>query len=276
MRTARTTTPLLPPTAIGLDPSDARRRYRLHTLLMLGLFLLSWTLYLRINLSDMAETIRLARAPQYTATIQAPDQSTGLPVFFWIDRYGAYRYGLGDDEDHYRPGDKVPVREYWTPGCWTWETGEDRSDDVIGMMVCLFLIPAGAAAGYLFHRHGRWTGLMAASRSPAISGQVTGTFRFGHRTLLSVDLQGRTVHVPLMRDQLVAALTSLSALKPVRGGGRFVAFRLVSAGRTVWPSGPYRTRLLPVGAIVGRVLWVCGPPMLTLAVHLFRAPIAPC
>lgn len=122
-----------------------------------------------------------------------------------------------------------------------------------GMVIFLFLVPAGA-----------------------IAGRITGTFRLGHRTLLRVDLQGRTVYVPLMRDQFLAALTSLSALKPVQGRGRFVVFRVSAADRTVWPSGPYRIRLLPAGAIVGRVLWVCGPPLLTLAVHLFRAPIAPC
>ena len=128
----------------------------------------------------------------------------------------------------------------------------------------------------MLFRSRRWKALVGASRSPATAGKVTGSFRLGHRTLLSVDLWDRTVHVPLMRDQFLATLPSLNALKPVRGGGRFVVFRVSGADRTVWPSGPYRIRLLPVGAIVGRVLWVCGPPLLTLAVHAFTAPVMPC
>jgi hypothetical protein len=44
----------------------------------------------------------------------------------------------------------------------------------------------------------------------------------------------------------------------------------------VWPSGPGRRRLVPVAGIVGRLLWVGGPPLLTFAAHLFTTPLTPC
>ncbi|WP_345473611.1 hypothetical protein [Actinoallomurus oryzae] len=275
MRTARTRTPLLPPTAIGLSPATARARYRLHTVLVAGLLLLSWALYLRLNLSDMESTLRLARAPAYTATVQAPAPETHAPTLVWTDKDGAVRYGTADRDDPYRPGERVRVLEYSTFTCWTWETYDDRRDELIGMVLFLFAVPGAAIVGYLIHRRRRWLGVLRAARSSGTEGRVLGTYRFGHRTGLKVDLGDRTVYVPLMRDQFVDALTSLDALRPVRGGGRFVVFRVAAAGRTVWPGGPYRTRFVPVGAIVRGLLWV-GPPLVTLAVHLSTAPISPC
>lgn len=276
----RTRTPLLPATAIGLSPPAARARYRVHTMLMVGLFLVSWAVYLRLNLDAMASSIRLATAPAYTATVRPPDPGTSAPILVWTDDDGAIRFGVADPGDPYRPGEHVRVLEYSSSTCWTWETDNDRGDDLFGMVVFLFALPAGMLAGYLAYRRVRWSGLLGLTLAHRRAGHVTGTYRLGHRTGLTVDVDGRTVYVPLLRDQFVTALPSFDALVPVNPDhGRTMVFRVAGTDRIVWPAGRCRTRLLPVAGIAGvavHVLWVAGPPLLTLAVRLFTAPITPC
>jgi hypothetical protein len=45
--------------------------------------------------------------------------------------------------------------------------------------------------------------------------------------------------------------------------------------RIVWPSGRYRRTLRAIDPIA-RVLFACGPPLLTPVMHFFRAPVPPC
>jgi hypothetical protein len=245
--------------------------------MMVGLFVLSWSLFFRLNLNDVMSSLRLAGATGYTATVEALDPGTDLPVLHWTEADGTDRSGIADPDDDYRLGESVRVLDYSSPACWTWETYDDRRDDLTGMVVFLFAIPGAAIVGYLVHRRRRWLGVLRITRSFRTVGRVMEVYEFGNRKGLKVDLQGQTVYVPLLRDQFVTALTSLDVLEPLAPeGGRIIPFRVSAAGRIVWPGGPYRMRLLPVGVIVSRVLWVCGPPLLTLAVHLFTAPIAPC
>jgi hypothetical protein len=274
---ASTRISLLPPTAVGLSLPTARARYRWHTILMVGLFLLSWALYLRWNLDAMVNTVRLAAAPAYTATVEPPDPGSDLPVLHWTDADGAERYGLPDAADDYRPGEKVRVLEYSAPTCWTWESDQDRQDDVSGMVVFLFVLPAAAIVGYLVHRRRHWLAILRTARSRSTAGQVVALYELGHRKGVKVDMGVRAVYVPLLHDQFVTALTSLDALQ-IRHlpGERFITFHVAGTDRVVWPSGPYRRRLVPVVGIVGRLLWIGGPPLLTFAVHLFTAPLSPC
>jgi hypothetical protein len=44
----------------------------------------------------------------------------------------------------------------------------------------------------------------------------------------------------------------------------------------VWPSGRFRRWMLPVGAIAARVLFLAGPGLLSLVVHLATAPVSGC
>jgi hypothetical protein len=46
--------------------------------------------------------------------------------------------------------------------------------------------------------------------------------------------------------------------------------------RIVWPSGRYRRTLRAIDPITARVLFACGPPLLTPVMHFFRAPVPPC
>ena len=276
-RGASTRIPLLPPTAVGLSLPMARARYRRRTILMVGLFLLSWALYLRWNLDAMVGTVRLAAAPAYTATVEPPDPGSDLPVLHWTDADGVDHYGRPDAADGYRPGTKVRVLEYSAPTCLMWESDQDRQEDMSGMIVFLFALPAAAMVGYLVHRRWRWLAILRVARSRLTAGRVVALYDLGDRKGVKVDMRGSPVYVPLLPDQFVTALTSLDALQ-VRHypNERFITFHVAGTDRVVWPSGPYRRHLVPVAGIVGRLLWVGGPPLLTFAVHLFTAPLSPC
>lgn len=76
--------------------------------------------------------------------MQAPDPETHAPTLVWTDEDGAVRYGTADRDDPYRPGERARVLEYSTFTCWTWETYDDRRDDLIGMVLFLFAIPGAA------------------------------------------------------------------------------------------------------------------------------------
>ncbi|MFD0683611.1 hypothetical protein [Actinomadura fibrosa] len=244
---------------------------------MVGLFLLSWVLYLRLNLDAMVDTVRLATAPEYTATVEPPRPGGDLPVLHWTGAEGVERYGRPDASDGYRPGEKVRVVEYSAATCWTWESDEDQLDDVSGMILFLFVLPAAAITRYLVHRRRHWLAVLRAARAGLTAGQVVALYEFGRRKVVTVDLGTRRVYVPLLNGQFVNALTSLDGLQVQRlPDKRFIAFRVAGTDRVVWPSGRYRRRMVPVADVVARLAWVGGPPLLTLAVHLFTAPLSPC
>jgi hypothetical protein len=270
---------LFPPTAIGLSPSKARARYRLHTAAMVLLFLASWSLFFRLTLNATVNELRLARAPQYTAVVE-PEISGGhghALLLHWTGANGTVRYGTADPEKHYRLGQNVRVLDYSTATCRQWETADTAPVNVGAIVSAIFLIPAAAIIAYVLYRRRWWLSVLRSTKSRRYRGRVTGAYELGHQKGLTVDLDGETVHVPLLRDQYVTALTSLDALKPLwTDEGRAIPFLLPSAGRVVWPAGRYRHRLVPVEAIVGRVLWVGGPSLMALVVHLFQMPISPC
>lgn len=284
VKPASTGIPLLPPTVVGLTPSQARARYLRRTAAVVGLVVIGWLLFFRLTLNDTVGDLRLMRAPRHTAVVEpsAPSADGSRLEMRWTRPDGTEGYGAipAEDQDRYRLGQRVRVLDSATAGCQVWTTVEDQTEAVEAIVVFLLIIPLGAIFSYLVHRYLWWRRLVASTRIPWPAGRVTGVYGFGHRQGLDVEIDGRRVHVPLLGGQFVTALESYRALKPLRahqlssrGGQKVIPFRVEGTDRIVWPSGPYRTVLVPYGAIAVRVLWFGGPALLALLVHISTAPV---
>jgi hypothetical protein len=272
---ASTGLPLLPPTVVGLTVPEARARYRRRTVAMVGLLVVSWLIFVRLNLADIVSDLTLVRSPKYTAVVETDPLRGGL-VLHWREADGSDRYGALEPGDHYTLGQRIRVLDE-TNECGAWTTVDEESGAVPGIVFFFVVLPLGLVTGYLIHRRSWWTDMLASTEGRLARDTVTGVYTFGLRQGLTMEKEGRTVYVPLLHGQLVTVLESLSVLKPCVGlRPKAVAFRVAGTGRVVWPSGPYRRHLVPWGPIALSLLWVFAPSLLALAVHLTAAPVTPC
>ena len=273
---ASTGIPLLPATVVGLTQSDARARYRRRTAAVVGLMVVGWLLFFRLTLNETIGDLNLVQAPRYTAVVEHTAPWTDLSglVLRWSRPDGTEGYGAVEPTDHYRLGQHVRVLEYATADCYEWTTAEEAAGEMWAVVFFLLIVPLGTILCYLGHRFLWWRGVLASTRLRLPAGRVTGVYRFGHRQGLNVELDGRQVHVPLLGGQFVTALESYDALKPLMAQQKnVIPFKVAGTDRIVWPSGPYRTLLVPYGAIAARVLWFAGPALLALLLHVFKAPV---
>lgn len=291
---------MLPSTVVGLTPSQARARYRRRTVAVVGLVVIGWLVFFRLTLNDTVGDLRIMRAPQYTAVVEPTASGTaGSLRMHWTRPDGTEGYGTipAEEQDRYRLGQRVRVLDYASDGCQEWTTVEEQSENVQAGVIFLLFIPLGAILFYLVHRFLWWRRLLASIHDRLPAGRVTGVHRFGHRQGLDVEIDGRRVRVPLLGGQFVTALESYRALKPLRAlqplddqsgaalrshrpftplqvrQQKVIPFRVAGTERIIWPSGPYRTLLVPYGAIAVRVLWFGGPALLALLTHIATAPV---
>lgn len=254
---------------------------------MLGFFLVSWLVFVRLTLKETVLDLRLATAPRHTAVVEQDLTGQNTLILHWTGDNGLPRYGKPDGTEHYAEGQHVAVVEYDGAACWTWTTPDEADTDVRVAGICLAGIPGALVIAYLVRRRRRWQGLLQAAERPpgwGVGGsvlfpqpEIVGWVEPGGRPCLRVRLNGRVGYVPLLRGQFVTTLDPRHDLTPLTAARpNLVVFRVAGTRRVVWPGGRFRRWTPPVGAIVTWVLFLGGPGLLSLVVHLTTAPISGC
>ena len=299
----------LPPAVAGLSAPEARARHRRRTAAVVGLAVLGWLVFFGLTLDATVDELRLMRAPRYTAVVERdPAGSAGHPLYLhWVRSDGTDGYGTIEAADGYRLGRRVRVVEYTSAPCGRWTTAEDAEILPEVVALGLFGVPAAGILTYLYRRRLWWRRLSESAATRRAVGRVTGVRAYGRRQVLDVELAGRTVRVPLLGGQFVPDPESRDALVPLapaertsllRGlwgdrvtwpkeadphhfvppppSGRVLTFRVAGTDRVVWPSGPSRGHRVPYGALAMGALWICGPLLLALLLHVFAARAGAC